>query len=60
VHNTDGTNQNLNDAVSALVNLGYGRSDAFRAVHQVAATVTGDTSVEVLIKEGLAELSANG
>jgi Holliday junction DNA helicase RuvA len=60
VHNTDGTNQNLNDAVSALVNLGYGRSDAFRAVHQVAATVTGDTSVEVLIKEGLVELSANG
>ncbi len=58
--NTDRANQNLNDAVSALVNLGYGRSDAFRAVHQVAATVIGDASVEVLIKEGLAELSANG
>ena len=58
--NTVGANQNLNDAVSALVNLGYGRSDAFSAVHQVAGTVTGDTSVEVLIKEGLAELSANG
>ena len=57
---TDGENQNLNDAVSALVNLGYGRSDAFRVVHQVASTITGDTSVEVLIKEGLVELSANG
>jgi Holliday junction DNA helicase RuvA len=58
--NIDGTTQNLNDAVSALVNLGYGRSEAFRAVHQVAATITGNNSVEVLIKEGLAELSANG
>ena len=56
----DNANQILNDSVSALVNLGYGRSDAFRVVHQVAATLTGDPSVEVLIKEGLAELSANG
>jgi holliday junction DNA helicase RuvA len=53
-------NQSLDDAVSALVNLGYGRSDAFRAVHQVAGTIIDKTSVELLIKEGLSELSANG
>ena len=53
-------NDFVDDAVSALVNLGYGRSDAFRAVHQVLAKVTNEPSVEVLIKEGLLELSSNG
>ena len=56
----DGVNQNFKDAISALVNLGYGRSDAFRVVHQVGLQNTDEASVEVLIKEGLAELSANG
>jgi len=59
-HNTDNENQSLDDAISALVNLGFGRSDAFRAVHQVAGTINDNTSVELLIKEGLSELSANG
>ena len=59
-NNTENENQSLEDAVSALVNLGYGRSDAFRAVHQVAGTIIDKTSVELLIKEGLSELSANG
>jgi holliday junction DNA helicase RuvA len=60
VHSKNNENQSLDDAVSALVNLGYGRSDAFRAVRQVAGTITDNTSVELLIKEGLSELSANG
>ena len=60
VRDTDNENQSLDDAVSALVNLGFGRSDAFRAVHQVAGTIADNTSVELLIKEGLSELSANG
>ncbi len=44
------------DAVSALVNLGYGRSEALGAVSAVASTLGADASVEVLIKEGLKEL----
>jgi Holliday junction DNA helicase RuvA len=56
----NGKNQTVDDAVSALVNLGYGRSDAFRAVHHVSAKTTDNASVEVLIKEGLSELSSNG
>ena len=59
-NNTDYGNQSLDDAISALVNLGFGRSDAFRVVHQVAGTINDNTSVELLIKEGLSELSANG
>jgi Holliday junction DNA helicase RuvA len=56
----EGGNQFANDAVSALVNLGYGRSDAFLVVHQAAAKLGADASVEVLIKDGLSELSAHG
>ena len=55
-----GSNQIIDDAISALVNLGYGRSDAFRVVHQSAAKIENDVSVEKLIKEGLVELSSNG
>jgi Holliday junction DNA helicase RuvA len=44
------------DAVSALVNLGYGLSDASRAV-QAAAQKSGDGApVEALIRLGLSEL----
>lgn len=46
------------DAVSALVNLGYGRAEAFSAV-AAAANKTGETKdVSSLIKAGLKELSA--
>ena len=48
----------LSDAVSVLVNLGYGRSAAFKAVSQAAQKIGNDTSVENLVKEGLKELSA--
>lgn len=44
------------DAVSALVNLGYGRSEAFSAVTTVTATLGEGVSVESLIKAGLKEL----
>jgi len=48
----------VEDAVSALVNLGFGRSDAFGAV-ALAASRTGEApSVEALVKAGLKELSA--
>ena len=45
------------DAVSALVNLGYGRSDAFGAVAVVARRLGGDPAVETLIPAALKELS---
>jgi len=44
------------DAVSALVNLGYGRTEAFGAVAAVASALGADASVDALIKEGLKEL----
>ncbi len=46
------------DAVSALVNLGYGRSEAFGAVAQAAATLGQTASIEALVKAGLRELAA--
>ena len=58
--NDSGPNQLVDDAVSALINLGYGRSKALHAVHQVLAEKTGDLSVEILITQGLVELSSNG
>lgn len=44
------------DAVSALVNLGYGRSDAYQAVQRVAAKEEA-VPVDVLIRDGLKELA---
>ncbi|MBL4665778.1 MAG: Holliday junction branch migration protein RuvA [Sneathiella sp.] len=46
------------DAVSALVNLGYGRVDAFGAVATVGRNLGADATVEQLITEGLKELAA--
>ena len=53
---TEDQGSDAGDAVSALVNLGYGRSEAFGAVAAVASALGADASVEALIKEGLKEL----
>jgi Holliday junction DNA helicase RuvA len=44
------------DAVSALVNLGYGASEAMAAVAHGARRLGDDATVEELIRAGLAEL----
>jgi len=46
------------DAVSALVNLGYGRGEAFGAVAQAARNLGGDAPVEAVIRAGLQELAS--
>jgi len=48
----------IEDAVSALVNLGFGRSDAFGAVALAAGRAGDAPSVEALVKAGLKELGA--
>jgi Holliday junction DNA helicase RuvA len=45
------------DAISALVNLGYGRSEAYSAVAQAAGRIDGTPGVEMLIKESLKALA---
>ena len=45
------------DAVSALVNLGYGRSEAFAAIARATRTRGTDVPVETLIRDGLAHLA---
>jgi len=45
------------DAVSALVNLGYGASEALRAVSQAAGRLGPDVELPVLIRAGLSELA---
>ena len=45
------------DAVSALVNLGYGRAEAFSAVATAAHGTDGDVDTAGLIRGGLAELA---
>mgnify|MGYP003311520109 FL=1 len=44
------------DAVSALVNLGYRRVEAYGAVSQVASRLGADSGIEALITAGLKEL----
>jgi holliday junction DNA helicase RuvA len=44
------------DAVSALVNLGYTRSDAFGAVTQAAKRLGAEARIDALIRAGLQEL----
>ncbi|MGE0118234.1 MAG: Holliday junction branch migration protein RuvA [Dongiaceae bacterium] len=46
------------DAVSALVNLGYRRSEAFGAVAQAAQRLGPQAALDALIRAGLKELSA--
>jgi Holliday junction DNA helicase RuvA len=45
------------DAVSALVNLGYRRSEAFGAVAAAATRLGSDAGTDALIRAGLRELS---
>ncbi len=45
------------EAVSALVNLGYGRTEAFTAVSQAARKLGDGAALEDLIRDGLAELA---
>lgn len=46
------------DAVSALVNLGYGRSEAFGAISAVSRRLGETATLDSLIKNGLKELTA--
>ncbi len=46
------------DALSALVNLGYGRSEALGAVGEASRRLGAQAPLAALIKEGLKELSA--
>ena len=48
----------MDDAVSALVNLGYRRGDAFGAVSGALRSIGDDAAVEDLIRAGLKELTA--
>ncbi len=45
------------DAVSALVNLGYGRSEAFGAVARAGSRLGADAALPDLIRAGLEELA---
>lgn len=47
-----------NDAISALVNLGYPRVDAYGAVAHAAQQLGQKATVEALVKAGLRELTA--
>lgn len=48
-------NNNINDAISALVNLGYGRSDAYNVITKIAAQ-NDNAPIDLLIRNGLKEL----
>ena len=50
--------QPAGDAVSALVNLGYARTEAFGAVSRATHQLGPEATVEALIRTGLQELAA--
>jgi len=47
----------LGDAISALVNLGYGRTEAFTVVNRMAQRLGAATPVGILIRESLKEMA---
>jgi Holliday junction DNA helicase RuvA len=53
-----GADPALGDAVSALVNLGYGRTEAFGAVMEASRDLGAEAKVEALIRAGLGRLGA--
>ena len=53
-----GLEASAEDALSALVNLGYGRSEALGAVVEASRRLGTQAPLAALIKEGLRELSA--
>jgi len=53
-----GLDASAEDALSALVNLGYGRSEALGAVAEASRRLGTEAPLAALIKEGLKELSA--
>ena len=53
-----GLEESAEDALSALVNLGYGRSEALGAVAEASRKLGSKAPLTALIKEGLKELSA--
>ena len=46
------------DALSALLHLGYARAEAYAALARVHARLGSDVAVDVLVREGLKELTA--
>ncbi|MEE2760277.1 MAG: Holliday junction branch migration protein RuvA [Pseudomonadota bacterium] len=54
----EGENAAAADAVSALVNLGYGRSEAFGAVARSVQRLGPDAALDSLIRYGLGELGS--
>ena len=55
---TGGDEQLVSDAVSALVNLGYGRTEAYGAVIEALRDMGEGARVESLIRSGLTRLGA--
>jgi len=54
----EGAPSGLEDAVSALVNLGYGRAEAYSAVATAARQLGPSPGLDALIRAGLKELAA--
>ena len=54
----DGRSDAVDDAVSALVNLGYRRGEAYGAVVEAARALGPAVAVEALIRAGLRELAS--